>query len=83
MLMLKCLDAALLGSAAATTFVAPTTPGYNHVIPETFDELMDSSPLFLTGNTDTVYCLAFLHLEADGPTVFDKTWRPGEFELVK
>jgi hypothetical protein len=36
-----------------------------------FDELMDSNPLFLTGNTDTVYCLAFLDLETDGPTVVE------------
>jgi hypothetical protein len=36
-----------------------------------FDQLMDSNPLFLTGNTDTVYCLAFLDLETDGPTVVE------------
>ncbi|MHC4563584.1 MAG: DUF1254 domain-containing protein [Planctomycetota bacterium] len=36
-----------------------------------FDELMDSNPLFLTGNTDTVYCMAFLDLKADGPTVVE------------
>ena len=36
-----------------------------------FDHLMDSNPLFLTGNTDTVYCLAFLDLETDGPTVVE------------
>ena len=36
-----------------------------------FDQLMDSNPLLLTGNTDTVYCLAFLDLEADGPTVVE------------
>jgi len=33
------------------------------------DELMDSNPLFLTGNTDTVYASAILDLERDGPTV--------------
>ncbi len=33
-----------------------------------FDELLDSSPLLLTGNTDTVYCALFLDLENDGPT---------------
>jgi hypothetical protein len=31
-----------------------------------FDQLMDSSPLFLTGNTDTVYCSVILDLETDG-----------------
>ncbi|MHC4982924.1 MAG: DUF1254 domain-containing protein [Planctomycetota bacterium] len=36
-----------------------------------FDQLMDSNPLFLTGNTDTVYCLAFLNLKKDGPTVVE------------
>ncbi|MDQ3775631.1 MAG: DUF1254 domain-containing protein [Pseudomonadota bacterium] len=36
-----------------------------------FDQLMDSNPLFLTGNTDTVYCLMFLDLEVDGPTVVE------------
>ncbi len=35
------------------------------------DELMDSSPLFLTGNTDTVYASAMLDLEVDGPTVVE------------
>ena len=32
---------------------------------------MDSNPLFLTGNTDTVYCMVFLDLQADGPTVLE------------
>jgi len=36
-----------------------------------FDQLMDSNPLFLTGNTDTVYCMVMLDLEADGPTVVE------------
>ncbi len=36
-----------------------------------FDQLMDSNPLFLTGNTDTVYCSAILDLETDGPTVVE------------
>ncbi|EAS42973.1 DUF1254 domain-containing protein [Photobacterium profundum] len=36
-----------------------------------FDRLMDSNPLFLTGNTDTVYASAFLDLERDGPTVIE------------
>ncbi|KLV06953.1 hypothetical protein ABT56_07310 [Photobacterium aquae] len=36
-----------------------------------FDNLMDSNPLFLTGNTDTVYASAFLDLEKDGPTVVE------------
>ena len=36
-----------------------------------FDQLLDSNPLLLTGNTDTVYCLVTLDLEADGPTVVE------------
>ena len=36
-----------------------------------FDDLMDSDPIFLTGNTDTVYALAFLDLNRDGPTVVE------------
>jgi hypothetical protein len=35
------------------------------------DQLLDSSPLFLTGNTDTVYASAILDLEKDGPTVVE------------
>ena len=36
-----------------------------------FDKLADSSPLFLTANTDTVYAFAMLDLERDGPTVIE------------
>jgi hypothetical protein len=36
-----------------------------------FDDVMDSNPLFLTGNTSTVYASAFLDLEKDGPTVVE------------
>ena len=36
-----------------------------------FDKLMDSNPLFLTGNTDTVYALVMLDLKNDGPTVVE------------
>lgn len=39
--------------------------------PLIFDNLMDSDPLFLTGNTDTVYLFGFLDLETDGPTVIE------------
>jgi hypothetical protein len=35
------------------------------------DQVMDSNPLFLTGNTSTVYALAFLDLKKDGPTVVE------------
>lgn len=41
----------------------------NHLV--LFDRLMDSTPLFLTGNTDTVYCIAVLDLAEDGPTVVE------------
>ncbi|MDH5244538.1 MAG: DUF1254 domain-containing protein [Chloroflexota bacterium] len=36
-----------------------------------FDRLLDSSPLFLTGNTDTVYCSVIMDLQKDGPTVVE------------
>ncbi|GAB3389966.1 DUF1254 domain-containing protein [Humibacter soli] len=35
------------------------------------DRLLDSNPLFLTGNTDTVYAIAMLDLERDGATVIE------------
>ncbi|MDV7136719.1 DUF1254 domain-containing protein [Williamsia muralis] len=35
------------------------------------DRLLDSNPLFLTGNTDTVYAIAILDLDRDGPTVVE------------
>ncbi len=35
------------------------------------DQLMDSAPLFLTGNADTVYVSAIIDLERDGPTVVE------------
>lgn len=35
------------------------------------DDLMDSNPLFLTGNTDTVYASVILDLKRDGPTVVE------------
>lgn len=35
------------------------------------DQLLDSTPLFLTGNTDTVYTLTMLDLKKDGATVID------------
>lgn len=41
----------------------------NHAV--IFDQLLDSNPLLLTGNTDTVYCLVTLDLQADGPTVVE------------
>src|SRR5271154_5022441 len=36
-----------------------------------YDQLLDSNPLLLTGNTDSVYCIGFLDLQTDGPTVVD------------
>jgi hypothetical protein len=36
-----------------------------------FDRLLDSNPLFLTGNTDTVYASVMLDLERDGATVVE------------
>jgi hypothetical protein len=36
-----------------------------------FDRLMDSNPLFLTGNTDSVYGTGILDLQRDGATVVE------------
>lgn len=35
------------------------------------DLLLDSNPLLLTGNTDTVYAIVLLDIERDGPTVIE------------
>lgn len=35
------------------------------------DRLLDSNPLLLTGNTDTVYAIAMLDIHRDGPTVIE------------
>jgi hypothetical protein len=35
------------------------------------DRLLDSNPLLLTGNTDTVYAIVMLDIERDGPTVVE------------
>src|ERR1700734_2576382 len=35
------------------------------------EQLLDSTPLFLTGNTDIVYASVILDLEKDGPTVVE------------
>jgi hypothetical protein len=42
---------------------------YNQVV--IFDQLMDSNSLFLTGNTDTVYCSAFFDVSKEGPMVIE------------
>lgn len=36
-----------------------------------FDDLLNSNPLFLTGNTSTVYASAFLNLKENGPMVVE------------
>lgn len=42
-----------------------------------FDNLMDSDPLFLTGNTDTVYASVMLNLKDDGATVIEMPAKAG------
>ena len=41
----------------------------NHMI--VTDRLMDSNPLFLTANTDTVYAFSYFDLEKTGPLVIE------------
>ncbi|UXP31017.1 DUF1254 domain-containing protein [Reichenbachiella agarivorans] len=36
-----------------------------------FDDLLDSNPLFLTGNTSTVYASTFMNLHESGPVVVE------------
>ena len=43
--------------------------GANQVV--VWENLMDSTTLLLTANTETVYALGFLYLAADGPTVLE------------
>ena len=42
---------------------------FNHCV--IFDKLMDSNPLFLTGNTDTVYCTLFFDMTKHGSMVVE------------
>ena len=55
------------GLRRGTASIGATTS--HHVV--IFDRLMDSNPLFLTGNTETVYASIFLDLKKDGPTVVE------------
>jgi hypothetical protein len=40
-----------------------------------FGQLMDNVPLFLTGNSGTVYATSFLDLKRDGPTLLRRRCR--------
>ncbi|MDF1883364.1 DUF1254 domain-containing protein [Sulfurimonas sp. SAG-AH-194-C21] len=42
---------------------------YNEIL--ITDKLLDSTPLFLTGNTDTVYAVSFFDLKENGPMVIE------------
>lgn len=42
---------------------------YNHVM--IMDKLLNSTPLFLTGNTDTVYALAAIDMSKEGPMIIE------------
>lgn len=72
---LRGVEAFLNGIPAASVeamrngMVAMGADACNQVV--LMDELMDSQPLFLTGNTDTVYASGILDLESDGPTVVE------------
>jgi hypothetical protein len=65
---LNGMPAASLEAIRRSQAVAGKTQSNYAVI---MDDLMDSNPLFLTGNTDTVYLSIILDLEADGPTVIE------------
>ena len=65
---LKCMPAA----SVRQLMLGPESLGadsYNKVM--IFDKLMDSKPLFLTGNTSTLYVLPSLNLIETGPMVLE------------
>lgn len=65
---LKCIPMASI-EAMRLGNVALGVESSNYVM--IMDTLMDSSSLFLTGNTDTVYASGVLDLKKDGPTVVE------------
>jgi hypothetical protein len=65
---LNAVPAASLEALRAGLESVGATAAHRVVI---YDELMDSRPLFLTGNTDTVYAIAILDVGRDGPTVVE------------
>ncbi|BDY05261.1 DUF1254 domain-containing protein [Ferrimonas sp. YFM] len=73
---MRGFDAFMKGIPGASLHMlieGPKSLGANtaaHKIP-IFDNLMDSSPLFLTGNTSTMYVLPGLDLLRDGPVVVE------------
>jgi hypothetical protein len=65
---LKCMPAA----SVRQLMLGPESLGaddYNKVL--IFDKLMDSKPLFLTGNTSTLYVLPTLNMKETGPMVLE------------
>jgi hypothetical protein len=65
---LKCMPAA----SVRQLMLGPAELGadrFNKVL--IMDRLLDSKPLFLTGNTSTLYVLPVFDLKADGPTVIE------------
>jgi hypothetical protein len=72
---MRGVDAFLKGMAAASVrqlMVGPESLGTNHnnkVL--VYDNLMDSKPYFLTGNTSTLYVLPTFNLKETGATVIE------------
>lgn len=63
---------AMPGASVRQLMMGPREIGadrFNKVL--IMDGLMDSKPLFLTGNTSTLYVIPVLDLKADGPMVLD------------
>ncbi|WP_228479387.1 DUF1254 domain-containing protein [Microbacterium atlanticum] len=65
---LGCVPAASLEAIRRATVEVGADACHKGVIT---DRLLDSNPLLLTGNTDTVYAIAMLDIERDGPTVIE------------
>lgn len=65
---LNCVPAASI-EALRLGFAEVGADAYNRML--IMDERLNSNPLFLTGNADTVYCGGFMDLEKDGPMVVE------------
>lgn len=65
---MQCVPAASLESMRTGLAEVGCDQAHKMVI---MDRLLDSDPLFLTGNTDTVYVCAVFDLERDGPIVVE------------
>lgn len=74
---LKGIPGASLHALITGTYAAGAIEAHQVLI---MDRMLDSQPLFLTGNTSTMYVMPTLDLERDGPTVMEVP--PGMLGLI-